>query len=241
MISKKYPAPCNGKIAYVEIPAINAGESAAFYEKVFGWKIKVEDDGSIKFTDAINEVSGVWVTGRKPSTEPGLMVSIMVDDVDQTITALEAAGSKIVNRMAFDGQFLAWFTDPAGNILCIYQHPGGGHGKICYIEIPAGDIEKSAAFYETVFSWPLRDKGTENVAFDDGAGIVSGMWVLGRKPSAVPGLLIYIMMDDIAGTAKAVAANGGKVLQHSEVSIPGIVVWFNDISGNVFGLYQHQD
>ena len=27
------------------------------------------------------------------------------------------------------------------------------HGKICYVQIPATDIERSAAFYEQVFGW----------------------------------------------------------------------------------------
>ena len=27
------------------------------------------------------------------------------------------------------------------------------NGKICYLEIPATDVEASAAFYERVFGW----------------------------------------------------------------------------------------
>jgi uncharacterized protein len=236
------PTLGNGKICYVEIPAADIKVSSAFYETVFGWKVRTRSNGSIAFDDGTNEVSGTWVLGRKPSTQQGLVVSIMVDNVDDTIKVLESQGSEIVFKMDLGGgQFIAWFTDPAGNILGIYQHPGGGHGKICYLEIPADDIEKSASFYESVFSWPLRDKGTEHVAFDDTVGVVSGMWVADRKPSPEPGLLIYVMMDSVADTIEKVKANGGKIVQPIGLDAPEITARFSDPFGNVLGLYQNPE
>lgn len=32
------------------------------------------------------------------------------------------------------------------------------NGKICYIEIPANDIQRSSDFYAKVFGWPLRKR-----------------------------------------------------------------------------------
>jgi uncharacterized protein len=29
------------------------------------------------------------------------------------------------------------------------------NGKVCYLEIPAADVEKSAAFYQDVFGWSI--------------------------------------------------------------------------------------
>jgi predicted enzyme related to lactoylglutathione lyase len=40
-------------------------------------------------------------------------------------------------------------------------------GKICYIEIPATDIARSADFYKKVFGWHIRRRGDGNTAFDD--------------------------------------------------------------------------
>ena len=40
-------------------------------------------------------------------------------------------------------------------------HPTFGNGKICYIEIPATDIERSAEFYGKVFGWRIRNAVTE--------------------------------------------------------------------------------
>ena len=58
--------------------------------------------------------------------------------------------------------------------------PTFGNGKICYIEIPATDVARSADFYAKVFGWNVRRRGDGSTAFDDGVGEVSGTWVLGR-------------------------------------------------------------
>jgi predicted enzyme related to lactoylglutathione lyase len=71
--------------------------------------------------------------------------------------------------------------------------PHSVHGKICYVQIPATDVERSAAFYRQVFGWNIRERGDSVVAFDDGLGEVSGQWVTGRPPMVEPGLLFYIM------------------------------------------------
>ena len=46
--------------------------------------------------------------------------------------------------------------------------PTLGNGKICYIEIPAVDIQRSADFYSAVFGWTTRQRGDGRLAFDDG-------------------------------------------------------------------------
>jgi hypothetical protein len=58
--------------------------------------------------------------------------------------------------------------------------PTYANGKICYIEIPATDIERSADFYKRVFGWNIRQRGDGSTSFDDTTGEVSGTWVLGR-------------------------------------------------------------
>ena len=52
--------------------------------------------------------------------------------------------------------------------------PTYGNGKICYLEIPAQDIQKSAEFYAKAFGWKTRTRGDGHIAFDDGVGEVSG-------------------------------------------------------------------
>lgn len=116
--------------------------------------------------------------------------------------------------------------------------PNYANGKICYIEIPATDVERSAAFYQTVFGWQIRKRGNGSTAFDDGVGEVSGTWVLGRPPSTEPGLLLYIMVDSVAQTVDAVIANGCEITQPVGADAPEITARFRDPGGNVIGLYQ---
>ena len=114
------------------------------------------------------------------------------------------------------------------------------NGKICYLEIPAIEIERSAAFYRSVFGWNIRKRGDGRLAFDDGAGEVSGTWVTGRPSSPRPGLLFYVMVDDIGAAIAAVTAHGGEIVQPLGGEAPELTARFRDPAGNVIGLYQER-
>ena len=112
------------------------------------------------------------------------------------------------------------------------------NGKICYIEMPAVDIRRSADFYANVFGWGIRRRGDGATAFDDTTGAVSGTWVIDRPASSQPGLLVYIMVDSVAATIDAVIAHGGALVQPIGADAPEITARFRDPGGNVIGLYQ---
>lgn len=123
------PAPTpnyrTGKICYIEIPAIDIPQSARFYEHVFGWHVRQRDDGSTAFDDTVGGVSGTWVTGRPPTANPGMIVSIMVANAAATIEAITASGGQIVQPVnPYEHVVYAQFRDPVGNILGIYQQEG---------------------------------------------------------------------------------------------------------------------
>ncbi len=119
------------------------------------------------------------------------------------------------------------------------EHPTFGNGKICYIEIPADDIQRSSAFYKNVFGWKIRTDHQKHISFDDGVGEVSGMWVIGPKPAAEPGLVISIMVNDIEASIALVIAHGGTIVLPYNKNSSMKVARFTDPFGNVFGLYQH--
>jgi predicted enzyme related to lactoylglutathione lyase len=116
--------------------------------------------------------------------------------------------------------------------------PTLANGKICYVEIPALDVDRSSAFYAEVFGWRIRQRGDGHTAFDDATGEVSGAWATGRPPSTDPGLLLYIMVDDCAAAVEAVVAHGGEIVQPIGADAPEITARFRDPGGNVIGLYQ---
>lgn len=119
------PTLANGKICYVELPATDVSESAAFYSNVFGWKIRTRGDGSQAFDDTTGEVSGAFRLNRKAADTPGLLFYIMVDSVADTCKIVEANGGAIVQPIGGDApEITARFRDPGGNVIGLYQEPG---------------------------------------------------------------------------------------------------------------------
>lgn len=122
MNNQTHPTFGNGKISYMELPSRDINESSAFYKIVLGWEIRTRGDGSVAFDDAVNEVSGTWRTDRKPATELGLLVHIMVDDIEASIKAVIDNGGKIVQPVGMEApEITARFSDPSGNILGLFQ------------------------------------------------------------------------------------------------------------------------
>ena len=111
-------------------------------------------------------------------------------------------------------------------------------GKICYIEIPATDIQQSADFYKRAFGWQTRQRGDGSTAFDDTVGEVSGTWVVGRAVAAEPGLIVYIMVASAADAVEAVVAAGGEIVHQVDPHGREMVATFRDPAGNLIGLYQ---
>ena len=112
--------------------------------------------------------------------------------------------------------------------------PKPTNGKICYVEIPAKGIQKTADFYAKVFGWKIKKRGDGSTAFDDPVGGVSGTWVLKRPVTTKPGMLVYIMVDNISASSEAIVREGGAIMR---VHTPEIA-HFRDPAGNVIGLYQ---
>jgi|SRR5579872_94681 predicted enzyme related to lactoylglutathione lyase len=124
--------------------------------------------------------------------------------------------------------------------MTINQEPHYGNGKICYLELPSRNVDESSVFYQAVFDWKIRIRGDRSVAFDDGVGEVSGTWRTDRNPTTDVGMLVHIMVDDIEVTMKKIIERGGTIVRPLGLDAPEITAWFQDLSGNVLGLYQER-
>ncbi|HEV7424591.1 MAG TPA: VOC family protein, partial [Candidatus Paceibacterota bacterium] len=58
------------------------------------------------------------------------------------------------------------------------------------------------------------------------------------KPTTEIGMLLHIMVDDIEITMKKIIESGGKIVRPLGLDAPEITAWFQDLSGNILGLYQ---
>jgi len=106
------------------MPASDVACSAGLYQRVFGWNIRKRGDGSTSVDDTTGEVSGTWVLGRSPHSEPGLLFYVMVDSVAATVQEIVANGGEIVQPIGVDApEITSRFRDPAGNVIGLYQQP----------------------------------------------------------------------------------------------------------------------
>jgi hypothetical protein len=113
----------NGKLSYVQIPALDVDRSAAFYSAVFGWSSRDDRNAAHRaFGDATGELIGAFLTGHAVSREPGVLPYIYVDRIDDTIAKIEAGGGQIVRAPYPEGDlWVATFRDPAGNVIGVWQ------------------------------------------------------------------------------------------------------------------------
>ncbi|HEY4234486.1 MAG TPA: VOC family protein [Lacipirellulaceae bacterium] len=112
----------HGHVSYLEIPATDVKQSAAFYEAVFGWRIEPRDQNRSSFDDLSADLIGSFVTGRAISRTAGLMIYIYVDRIEEILERALSRGGEIVKPTCREGNlWVSTFHDPAGNLLGIWQ------------------------------------------------------------------------------------------------------------------------
>lgn len=190
-------------------------------------------------------------------------LTIFIDDVEAHFQRAKQASAKIVEEPheTIYGEFQYGAEDLEGHHWLFSRHardaspeswgatvqePAFRLGelrrpRLCFLEIPARDVQESVKFYETVFAWNIRHRESLRPSFDDATGNISGTWVADRETSARPGILPYIWVDDIRASAAKITANGGEMLEAPHPDSPDGNAWtamFRDPGGNVLGLYQ---
>ncbi len=115
---------------WIEIRTHDIERTGHFYESLFGWKIAAKETAG---------GSPVWLfdTGAEPRLDNlrrggiclrpegerlGIIVYVVVDDIDATLRrAVELGGKAISSRAAVGGGFVASLEDPSGNVLGLYE------------------------------------------------------------------------------------------------------------------------
>ena len=127
----------NGKVVHFEVPAKNLKRAQSFYKDVFGWQINevkmpagsytlvstapTDENGRVKEPGAIN---GGIMKKQKPFTGP--VITLQVDDIDETLKALVKHGGKSVTKKTAMGEFgsYGYFRDTEGNLIGLFTPPG---------------------------------------------------------------------------------------------------------------------
>lgn len=127
----------SGKVVHFEIPADDVTRAEAFYRTVFGWQTSsmpgmgytlvtttpVGENGMPAEPGAIN--GGMF---KRIDAVPGPVVVMEVDDIDASLGLIEANGGTTVRprQPVGDMGWAAYFKDPEGNILGMWQNAAGG-------------------------------------------------------------------------------------------------------------------
>ncbi len=86
--------------------------------------------------------------------------------------------------------------------------PTVASGKVCYIDTPTAVIARSSDFCKQVFGWTIRPRGDGRIDFADTISEMNGTWLYGRNSGPESGLLVYVMLDDMAVTLDAIVTVG---------------------------------
>jgi predicted enzyme related to lactoylglutathione lyase len=120
---------------WIEIRTGDIEKAARFYESLFGWKIiekEMADGFDVWIFDTGGEPrvqnlrrGGIWL---RPKGEPlGVVVYIVVDDIEATLKRVAELGGKAVTPKAPLGAgHGAFFTDPSGNLLGLNEEKSVG-------------------------------------------------------------------------------------------------------------------
>jgi predicted enzyme related to lactoylglutathione lyase/extradiol dioxygenase family protein len=106
------------------------------------------------------------------------------------------------------------------------------HGQVGYLQLPAVDMARAAAFYQAVFGWSVAP---EEHSFE-APGII-GQWTTDLKPAGSAGPVLWICADDLGPTLDKVVSNGGTV--HGRPHLDNGERWLvevDDPAGNRIGI-----
>lgn len=108
--------PTHGRLAYLQLPALDIAASARFYAGVFGWQVSPPDTGF-----EAPALIGQWITDRPAAPDAGALCWIWVDDIEASLARTAALGGRVVQTPTLDGgeRWLATIVDPAGTTVGI--------------------------------------------------------------------------------------------------------------------------
>jgi predicted enzyme related to lactoylglutathione lyase len=249
----------HGSPIWYELLSLDPLAARRFYSAVVGWKIdEAPPAGSTMdyrmITAAECHVGGVFRLTPEMSQQgarPAWMMYLGVDDVDQCVASVTAAGGSAL-LPAFDIPYvgrLAMLADPQGAPFYVMRGASDADSGACnpdrpghgaWHELHATDGPSATAFYLAQFGWG------QSVGMDMGPmGVYQLFSVNGRDLGGImsdanfprPCWLPYFRVDGIERAAVRIVEAGGRVV-HGPMEVPGggWIVNGLDTEGALFAL-----
>ena len=121
----------SGRVVHFEIPFDDQERATAFYGEAFGWNlVPLPEMHYVLATTGPSEqgppsepgfINGGMLERGAPVNGPLLVVD--VEDIDATLASIEESGGTTVTAKQAVGEmgFSAYFTDPEGNLMGLWQ------------------------------------------------------------------------------------------------------------------------
>lgn len=241
-------ATLQGSWIWYELMTPDPAGSKAFYEQVVGWNVspgtaQTNGYGFLTAPDGAMIGGVLELTGamRESGVRPCWLGYVGVDDVDASISAIEAAGGKVLmpaSDIAMAGR-VALVADPGGAPFYIItptpppDNPDARStafqseincGHCGWNELLAADAPREVAFYTGQFGWSLPEPmdmgpmGKYQFIEHDGVRIGAIMPLMPQTPA--PFWNHYFWVSSIARAKDAIEASGGKV-HNGPMQVPG--------------------
>jgi len=230
----------HGDFIWYELMTGDPKAAKRFYDPVAGWTIEAESSNPMDYRmiDTGDGLVGGTLTLTKDMREHGARPTwlgyIGVDDVDATVTQIEANGGKQLMPADDipDVGRIALVADPQGNPFYVMRgsvdqvstsFAPDKKGHTAWNELVTGDPEGAKRFYPEVFGWTLGDvmpmgEMGDYQFIDHGGRMIGAMMKV--PPGGHPGWGFAFNNDDIDGAVERIRAGGGTV-RNGPMDIPG--------------------
>jgi uncharacterized protein len=253
----------HGDFIWYELVTTNARKAAEFYRSFLDWNVTNAE--GVEFEYLILSAGEEDVAGMMnlPTAEdgsyqgsPGWLGYIGVDDVDESVERIVAAGGKVmlapmdvpgVGRMAMmaDPQGVPFYVMRGAVDDPSHAFDGQKVGHCNWNELTAEDPGAALEFYQDLFGWkkdetvPMGELG-EYQLFNNGDAAIGG--VMGRMDESPAAWLYYFGVGPIDRAVEAAQEAGGRLLAGvHEVPGGGFIAVFQDPQGAYFGMVGTRD
>lgn len=245
----------HGSFIWYELLTADPDAAADFYGQVLGWTAASAEQPGVDYR--LFSARGTPVAGHmklpdgaeEAGMQPGWLGYIGVDDVDASVTFIEAAGGRVhmpamdmpgVGRMALvaDPQAVAFYVMRGESDEASTSFDAVKAGHCSWNELSTSDPAAALQFYARYFGWqagdvmPMGEMGGYQFIEQDGAMIGA---IMPNAPCRRPAWNFAFGVRDIDEAAARIAAAGGTVDQ-GPVEVPGgdRVVMATDPQGAAF-------
>ena len=127
----------SGRVVHFEVPFEDGDRARGFYKEAFGWQVmEMPEMGYTIVMTGPSGDSGPTESGfinggmlsRQQAAAPGPVIVVDVDSIEATLERIDGlGGTTVVGKTPVgDMGFAAYFTDPEGNVIGLWETAAQG-------------------------------------------------------------------------------------------------------------------